>query len=76
MFQDSVAAHEGTIQKGDEVLSINGETLRGVPHADVTTALRQARNVKLAVIVVSKRAEEEGREERCCRSKEASFAGV
>ncbi|XP_031156838.2 pro-interleukin-16 isoform X1 [Sander lucioperca] len=68
VFPSGLAAQEGTIQKGDEVLSINGQTLRGVTHADATAALRQARSLKLAVVVVCKRAEE-GREEGC-RSEE------
>uniref|UniRef100_A0A3Q3K2E2 Pro-interleukin-16 n=1 Tax=Monopterus albus TaxID=43700 RepID=A0A3Q3K2E2_MONAL len=72
VFPSGLAAQEGTIQKGDEVLSINGQTLRGVTHTDATTALRQARSLKLAVVVVCKRAEEEGREQGDCKSKEPS----
>ncbi|KAL3066087.1 hypothetical protein OYC64_016100 [Pagothenia borchgrevinki] len=60
VFPSGLAAQEGTIQRGDEVLSINGHTLRGVTHTDATSALRQARNLQLAVVVVCKRAEEEG----------------
>ncbi len=75
MFPSGLAAQEGTIQKGDEVLSINGQTLRGVTHADATAALRQARNLKLAVVVVCKTAEEEGREGGGCRSEEPTPAG-
>lgn len=75
MFPSGLAAQEGTIQKGDEVLSINGQTLRGVTHADATGALRQARDLKLAVVVVCKRAEEEGREGGGCRSTEPNPAG-
>ncbi|XP_026234770.1 pro-interleukin-16 isoform X2 [Anabas testudineus] len=70
VFPSGLAAQEGTIQKGDEVLSINGQTLRGVTHADATAALRQARNLKLAVVVVCKRAEEEGREGGGCKTEE------
>ncbi|KAF3833363.1 hypothetical protein F7725_027028 [Dissostichus mawsoni] len=60
VFPSGLAAQEGTIQRGDEVLSINGHTLRGVTHTDATSALRQARNLQLAVVVVCKRAEEGG----------------
>ncbi|KAL1007495.1 hypothetical protein UPYG_G00087550 [Umbra pygmaea] len=60
VFPNGLAAQEGTVEKGDEVLSINGQTLRGVTHADATAALRQARNMRLAVVVVSKAREEEG----------------
>uniref|UniRef100_A0A3Q0R2D4 PDZ domain-containing protein n=1 Tax=Amphilophus citrinellus TaxID=61819 RepID=A0A3Q0R2D4_AMPCI len=74
VFPSGLAAQEGTIQKGDEVLSINGQTLRGVTHSDATTALRQARSLKLAVVVVYKRAEEEGRDEGSCRSEEPNPA--
>lgn len=70
VFPSGLAAQEGTIQKGDEVLSINGQTLRGVTHADATAAVRQARSLKLAVVVICKRAEEKGREGGGCRSEE------
>ncbi|KAF0043736.1 hypothetical protein F2P81_005073 [Scophthalmus maximus] len=53
VFPSGLAAQEGTIQKGDEVLSINGQTLRGVTHADATAALRQARSLRLAVVVIA-----------------------
>ncbi|XP_038548193.1 pro-interleukin-16 isoform X3 [Micropterus salmoides] len=70
VFPSGLAAQEGTIQKGDEVLSINGQTLRDVTHADATAVLRQARSLKLAVVVVCKRTEEEGTEGGDCGSKE------
>ncbi|XP_028999423.1 pro-interleukin-16 isoform X2 [Betta splendens] len=60
VFPSGLTAKEGTIHKGDEVLSINGQTLRGVTHTDATAALRQARSLKLAVVVICKKAEEEG----------------
>ncbi|XP_057695873.1 pro-interleukin-16 isoform X5 [Corythoichthys intestinalis] len=59
VFPNGLATQEGTIQKGDEVLSINGQTLRGVTHADAAAALRLARPLKLAVVVVCKTAGEE-----------------
>ncbi|XP_061819849.2 pro-interleukin-16 [Nerophis lumbriciformis] len=61
VFPGGLATQQGTIHKGDEVLSINGQALRGVTHAAATAALRQARTLKLAVVVVRKRTEEEGR---------------
>ncbi|XP_058485926.1 pro-interleukin-16 [Solea solea] len=70
VFPSGLAAQEGTILKGDEVLSINGQTLRGVTHAAATAALRQARGLELAVVVIAKRAEDEGREAGICRSEE------
>lgn len=63
VFSSGLAAQEGTIQKGDEVLSINGKSLRGLPHAETTAALRQTRNLELAVVVVGKQAEAEGGKE-------------
>lgn len=74
VFPSGLAAQEGTIQKGDEVLSVNGQTLRGVTHANATATLRQARNLKLSVVVVCKRAEEEGGEGGGCRSEELNPA--
>ncbi|XP_040893196.1 pro-interleukin-16 [Toxotes jaculatrix] len=74
VFPSGLAAQEGTIQKGDEVLSINGQTLRGVTHADATAALRQARSLNLAVVVVCKRTEEEAREGGGCRREEPTPA--
>nr|XP_040054514.1 pro-interleukin-16 isoform X5 [Gasterosteus aculeatus aculeatus] len=62
VFPSGLAAQEGTIEKGDEVLSINGQTLRGLTHADATAALRQSRCLKQAVVVVSKGAEDDGGE--------------
>ncbi|KAM9422322.1 pro-interleukin-16 isoform 1-T1 [Salvelinus alpinus] len=54
VFPHGLAAQEGTVEKGDEVLSINGQTLRGATHAEATATLRQARTMRLAVVVVSK----------------------
>ncbi|KAL0189611.1 hypothetical protein M9458_016710, partial [Cirrhinus mrigala] len=56
-----LAAQEGTIERGDEVLSINGQTLKNVTHSDATAILRQARTMKQAVIVVSKNKDPEGK---------------
>uniref|UniRef100_H3C0M8 Pro-interleukin-16 n=1 Tax=Tetraodon nigroviridis TaxID=99883 RepID=H3C0M8_TETNG len=63
VFSSGLAAQEGTIEKGDEVLSINGQILRGLTHAEATAALRQTRNLMLAVVVVGKQAEAEGAKE-------------
>ncbi|XP_061671573.1 pro-interleukin-16 isoform X9 [Syngnathoides biaculeatus] len=70
VFPSGLATKEGTIQKGDKVLSINGQTLRGVTHADAAAVLRQARSLELAVVVVSKRLEEQ----RKGRSEESNCA--
>ncbi|XP_047435902.1 pro-interleukin-16 [Mugil cephalus] len=74
VFPSGLAAQEGTIQKGDEVLSINGQTLRGVTHIEATAALRQLRSLKLAVVVICKRAGEEASEAGGCGSEEPNPA--
>lgn len=75
VFPSGLAAQEGTIQKGDEVLSINGQSLRYVTHADATAALREARSQKLAVVVICKKAVEDIQEEGVQRGREDSSAG-
>ncbi|KAM3925537.1 pro-interleukin-16 [Leptodactylus fuscus] len=54
VFPDGLTAQEGTIQKGDKVLSINGKSLKGVSHNDAIGILRQARHPRQAVIVIKK----------------------
>ncbi|XP_074522995.1 pro-interleukin-16 isoform X2 [Halichoeres trimaculatus] len=75
VFPSGLAAQEGTIQKGDEVLSINGKTLRNATHADATAALRQARNLKLAVVVICKSAFEGEKQEGGSKSEEPNPEG-
>ncbi|KYO21113.1 pro-interleukin-16 isoform E [Alligator mississippiensis] len=59
VFPNGLAFQEGTIQKGDEVLSINGKSLKGVTHNDALAILRQARQPKQAVVVTRKAKEGE-----------------
>ncbi|XP_049761229.1 pro-interleukin-16 isoform X3 [Elephas maximus indicus] len=54
VFPNGLAAQEGTIQKGNEVLSINGKSLKGATHTDALAILRQARDPRQAVIVTRK----------------------
>nr|XP_056721775.1 pro-interleukin-16 [Euleptes europaea] len=54
VFPSGLAAQEGTIQKGDEVLSINGKSLKGTAHNEALEILRRARHPKQAVIVTRK----------------------
>ncbi|KAM8780212.1 pro-interleukin-16 isoform 1-T1 [Rhynchonycteris naso] len=54
VFPNGLASQEGTIQKGNEVLSINGKSLKGVTHSDALAILRQARDPRQAVIVTRK----------------------
>ncbi|CAN9506853.1 unnamed protein product [Ophioblennius macclurei] len=63
VFLSGLAAQQGSIQKGDQVLSVNGQILHGLTHIDATAAVRQARSPKLAVVVVCRRTEEPGVEE-------------
>lgn len=59
VIPSGLAALEGTVQKGDQVLSINGQSLSGATHSVATAALRQARALTGAVIVVCKRSEDQ-----------------
>nr|AUI09886.1 pro-interleukin-16 [Oligoryzomys longicaudatus] len=51
VFPNGLASQEGTIKKGNEVLSINGKSLKGATHNDALGILRQARDPRQAVIV-------------------------
>ncbi|KAM6181725.1 pro-interleukin-16 [Erethizon dorsatum] len=51
VFPNGLASQEGTIQRGNEVLSINGKSLKGATHSDALAILRQARDPRQAVIV-------------------------
>ncbi|XP_020645837.3 pro-interleukin-16 [Pogona vitticeps] len=59
VFASGLAFQEGTIQKGDEVLSINGKSLKGATHNEALEILRKARHPKQAVIVTRKPQERE-----------------
>ncbi|XP_074151357.1 LOW QUALITY PROTEIN: pro-interleukin-16 [Sminthopsis crassicaudata] len=59
VFPNGLAFQEGTIQKGDEVLSINGKSLKGTTHNEALAIIRQARDPKQAVIVTRKIQEDE-----------------
>ncbi|NWJ10093.1 PDZD2 protein, partial [Crypturellus undulatus] len=54
VFSKGVASQEGTIHRGDLVLSINGKSLASSVHGDVLNALHQARLHKHAVIIIQK----------------------
>ncbi|XP_068059887.1 pro-interleukin-16 isoform X3 [Anomalospiza imberbis] len=54
VFPNGLACQEGTIQKGDEVLSINGKSLKGATHSDASAIMRQARQARQAVVVTRK----------------------
>ncbi|XP_036602226.1 PDZ domain-containing protein 2 [Trichosurus vulpecula] len=54
VFSQGVASQEGSIRRGDLLLSINGTSLAGSVHGDVLNALHQAKMHKDAVVVIKK----------------------
>ncbi|NWR46829.1 PDZD2 protein, partial [Regulus satrapa] len=54
VFSKGVASQEGTIHRGDLVLSINGKSLASSVHGDVLNTLHNTRLHKYAVIVIQK----------------------
>lgn len=74
VFPSGLAAQEGTIEKGDEVLSINGQTLKNVTHSDATATLRQARNLRQAVVVVCKSRDSDGTSTGSSRAANDSYS--
>uniref|UniRef100_A0A663FJI1 PDZ domain containing 2 n=1 Tax=Aquila chrysaetos chrysaetos TaxID=223781 RepID=A0A663FJI1_AQUCH len=54
VFSKGVASQEGTIHRGDLVLSINGKSLASSVHGDVLNTLHQARLYKYTVVVIQK----------------------
>lgn len=75
VFASGLAAEEGTIQKGDKIVSINGQMLQDVKHADATAAVRQARTSTVAVVVIDKSSAGKEAESVECRSEEPSAEG-
>lgn len=75
VFASGLAAEEGTIQKGDKIVSINGHMLHDVKHAEATAAVRQARTSTVAVVVVDKSCVGKETESGDCRSEERSVEG-
>ncbi|XP_027724666.1 PDZ domain-containing protein 2 isoform X2 [Vombatus ursinus] len=54
VFSQGVASQEGSIHRGDLLLSINGTSLTGSIHGDVLNALHQAKMHKDAVVVIKR----------------------
>ncbi|XP_030048860.1 PDZ domain-containing protein 2 [Microcaecilia unicolor] len=54
VFSKGVASQEGTIKKGDCILSINGTPLAGSVHGNALNALHQAKLHRHAVVVIKK----------------------
>ena len=57
VFVTGVAGTEGTIQRGDYVLSINGSSLEGTTHGEALSCLHQAR-LKTQALVVTRRSKD------------------
>ncbi|XP_029308291.1 uncharacterized protein LOC115021779 [Cottoperca gobio] len=52
VFHSGVAAQEGSIREGDQVLSINGTALRGYAHWEALRVLRRAKTREMGVVVL------------------------
>ncbi|XP_070819730.1 PDZ domain-containing protein 2 [Chaetodon trifascialis] len=52
VFTKGAASLEGTIQRGDSILSINGTSLEGKTHEEAVSCLRQARLLSQALVVI------------------------
>ncbi|KAJ8261287.1 hypothetical protein COCON_G00170100 [Conger conger] len=54
VFSRGVACVEGTIQRGDGIISLNGTVLGGTTHAEALSCLHQARLHKQALAIIRK----------------------
>ncbi|KAG1937360.1 PDZ domain-containing protein 2 isoform X1 [Pimephales promelas] len=54
VFTRGVAGVEGTIHRGDRVLSINGTSLSGITHGEALSCLHQTRLPRQALVVIQK----------------------
>ncbi|XP_075831973.1 PDZ domain-containing protein 2 isoform X3 [Microtus pennsylvanicus] len=54
VFSQGVASQEGTLSRGDCLLSINGTSLAGLAHSEVAKVLHQAQLHKHALLIVKK----------------------
>ncbi|KAK2844591.1 hypothetical protein Q5P01_011250 [Channa striata] len=54
VFHSGVAAQEGSIREGDQVLSINGTVLCGYAHWEALRVLRRAKSREMGVVVLRK----------------------
>lgn len=54
MFTRGVAGVEGTIHRGDRVLSINGTSLSGITHGEALSCLHQTRLPRQALVIIQK----------------------
>lgn len=61
MFHSGVAAQEGSIREGDQVLSINGTSLCDFVHCEALRALKRAKSRDLGVVVLRRGGTSSGR---------------
>lgn len=54
VFSQGAASQEGTMSRGDFLLSVNGATLAGLAHGDVLKLLHQAQQYKDVLMVIKK----------------------
>jgi len=54
VFSQGAASQEGTVSRGDFLLSLNGASLAGLAHGDVLKALHQAQLHKDVLMVIKK----------------------
>lgn len=52
VFHSGVAAQEGSIREGDQVLSINGTAFQNYAHWEALRVLRRAKSREMAVVVL------------------------
>ncbi|XP_075864073.1 PDZ domain-containing protein 2 isoform X2 [Microcebus murinus] len=58
VFSQGAASQEGTMSRGDFLLSVNGTSLAGLAHGDVQKVLHQAQLHKDALVVIRKRTDQ------------------
>ncbi|XP_052015511.1 PDZ domain-containing protein 2 isoform X2 [Apodemus sylvaticus] len=58
VFSQGVASQEGTVNRGDFLLSVNGTSFVGLAHSEVTKVLHQAELHKHALMVIKKGSEQ------------------
>lgn len=54
VFSQGVTSQEGTVNRGDFLLSVNGTSLAGLAHGDVLKVLHQAQLHKHVLVVIKK----------------------
>ncbi|KAK2837076.1 hypothetical protein Q5P01_014288 [Channa striata] len=77
VFTKGAASLEGTIQRGDTILSINGTSLEGKTHGEAVSCLHQARLSSQALVVVWRDKDSDlGQPKAVCSSRTRSLETV